>query len=176
MICDMANLPQSPAFYYDYIFYVAICYNLVLLQLTIGSSMAKSASPIRLQEDLMQVAESTAKRFHRSTAEQIEYWADIGRQASEVIDPDILLSLASGLTRIKVEPVDDRMVNPAEVFQALETERSNGSLIHKVTSSKVKYQVCETQPGYLERLDSTGAITIGQFKDGVFSPLLETDD
>ncbi|VAX05996.1 hypothetical protein MNBD_GAMMA26-655 [hydrothermal vent metagenome] len=138
--------------------------------------MAKSASPIRLQEELMQAAAVTAKRFHRSTAEQIEYWADMGRQASEMIDPDILLSLASGLARIKVESVDDRIVDPAEVFQALETERSNGSLINNVTSSKVKYQVCEAQPGYLERLDSTGTSTIGQFKDGFFSPLLETDD
>jgi hypothetical protein len=44
--------------------------------------MAKAASPIRLQEELMQAAESTAKRFHRSTAEQIEYWADLGRSVS----------------------------------------------------------------------------------------------
>ncbi|MCB1936185.1 MAG: hypothetical protein KDF59_09600, partial [Nitrosomonas sp.] len=38
-------------------------------------TMAKSASPIRLQEELMKAAELTASRFHRSTAEQIEYWA-----------------------------------------------------------------------------------------------------
>jgi len=59
--------------------------------------MAKAASPIRLQDELMQAASLTSKRFHRSTAEQIEYWADIGRQASEVLDPDVLVSLGSGL-------------------------------------------------------------------------------
>ncbi len=35
--------------------------------------MAKAASPVRLQEDLMQIAEITTRRYHRSTAEQIEY-------------------------------------------------------------------------------------------------------
>jgi ParD-like antitoxin of type II ParDE toxin-antitoxin system len=45
--------------------------------------MAKAASPIRLQTELMQQAEPTAKRFHRSSAEQIEYWADLGSAAGE---------------------------------------------------------------------------------------------
>ena len=67
--------------------------------------MAKAASPIRLQKELMQAAESTAKRFHRSTAEQVEYWADLGRKISPTLDPDVLLSIKSGLTVIKTEPV-----------------------------------------------------------------------
>ncbi|MCF6202823.1 MAG: ParD-like family protein [Methylococcaceae bacterium] len=62
--------------------------------------MAKSASPIRLQADLMQAAEITAKRYHRSTAEQIEYWADLGRTVASTLDPDVLLSVAAGLTVI----------------------------------------------------------------------------
>ena len=137
--------------------------------------MAKSASPIRLQEDLMQAASATAKRFHRSTAEQIEYWADVGRQASGVIDPDVLISLASGLTRIKVEPVESRNIDPEEVFEALEHDRNAGSLSNNVTGSTVKYQVCETHPGYLEQIDSAGISRIGQFEGGVFSRLLETE-
>lgn len=138
--------------------------------------MAKAISPIRLQEELMQAASATAKRFHRSTAEQIEYWADVGRQASEVIDPDVLLSLASGLVQIKVEPVEVMTVDPAEVFKALEKERNDGSLSNNVTGSAVKYQVCETHPGYLQQIDSAGANTIGQFEGGVFTPILETED
>lgn len=78
--------------------------------------MAKSASPIRLLEELMQAAKVAVKRFHRSTAEQIEYWVDVGRQASGVIDPDVLLSLTSGLARIKVESVESRVIDPAEVM------------------------------------------------------------
>ena len=98
----------------------------------------------------MQAASSTAKRFHRSTAEQIEYWADMGRLTAEVIDP-------------------------VQVFLALEEERRDGSLMNKVITSQVKYQVCESYPGYLERIESTGKVTIGTFKEGVFSPEQETD-
>ena len=51
--------------------------------------MAKAASPIRLQQDLMQAAETTAKRFHRSTAEQVEYWAELGRSVAATLDPEM---------------------------------------------------------------------------------------
>ena len=34
--------------------------------------MVIAASPMRLQEELIQSAAATAKRFHRSTAEQVE--------------------------------------------------------------------------------------------------------
>ena len=35
--------------------------------------MAKAASPVRLQDELMQAATVTGARLHRSAAEQIEY-------------------------------------------------------------------------------------------------------
>jgi hypothetical protein len=130
--------------------------------------MAKAASPIRLQEELMQAAESTAKRFHRSTAEQIEYWADLGRSVSSTIDPDVLLSVLSGLTTIKTEPVISLPIAPDEVFEALENDRKDGTLHSTVTSSAVKYQASLEHPGYLEQIDSDGNITTGQFEHGQF--------
>ncbi len=138
--------------------------------------MAKSASPIRLQDELMQAASLTAKQYHRSTAEQIEYWADMGRQISQVINPDVLLSLTSGLVRLKVEEVEDRIIDPDDVFNALETERENGSLKDYVSTSAVSYQVCETHPGYLEQIDSSGKVTVGTFKNGEFFERQETGD
>ncbi len=80
-------------------------------------NMAKSASAIRLQAELMKVAGSTAKRFHRSTAEQIGYWADLGRSVSSIIEPDVLLSVSLGLTVLKTEPVMSAPVNPDDVFK-----------------------------------------------------------
>ena len=138
--------------------------------------MAKSASPIRLQAELMQAATATAKRFHRSTAEQIEYWADVGRQTAGVIAPDVLLSLVSGLARIKVEPVKGRAIAPEEVFDDLEKARKEGSLSTQVTGRNVKYQVCEAHPGYLEQIDATGTVTVGQYEQGFFKPLRESKD
>lgn len=130
--------------------------------------MAKAASPIRLQEDLMQAAAVTGKRFHRSTAEQIEYWAEMGRSVATILDPDVLLSVTAGLAKLKVVPVYSAPINPDEVFQALEDEREHGTLPRIVTNSAIKYQASITHPGYLEQIDQNGKITLGKFQQGVF--------
>ena len=133
-----------------------------------GITMAKAISPIRLQNDLMQAAKLTGERFHRSTAEQIEYWADIGRKVSTVLDPDTLLSISTGLTQVKVEPIYGNPIDPDDVFNSLEAQRQQGTLTQAVTRSALKYQSSLTQPGYLERIDQSGNIIVGQFKNGKF--------
>ncbi len=135
--------------------------------------MAKAAYPIRLQKELMQAAELTAKCFHRSTAEQIEYWADLGRSVSSTLDPDVLLSVLSGLTTIKTEPVISLPIDPDEVFETLENDRKAGTLHNAVTSSAIKYQASLEHPDYLEQVDPNGNITTGQFKNGQFIALNE---
>jgi len=136
--------------------------------------MAKAASPVRLQAELMQQATRTGKRHHRSAAEQVEYWAEIGRRVSRVIDPDALLSISAGLARVKVEPLYGEPVDPEDVFQALETQRDSGSLAQSVTGNAVKYQASVTHPGLLERIDAHGDVTLGQFMDGEFRALTKT--
>lgn len=90
-------------------------------------TMAKAVSPVRLQDNLMQAAKLTGDRFHRSTAEQIEYWADIGRKVSKVLDPDTLISISTGLTQLKVEPIYGKPIDPDDVFNLLETQRRQGA-------------------------------------------------
>lgn len=136
--------------------------------------MAKSASPIRLQEDLMQAAALTGERFHRSTAEQIEYWAEIGCNVSKMLDPDDLLSVSAGLSKIRIEPIHSEPIDSVEVFQSLETERASGILAQTVTSSPIQYQVSVTHPGYLEQINPDGAIKTGKFQGGVFIGINET--
>lgn len=130
--------------------------------------MAKSSSPIRLQESLMQAAELSAKRFHRSTTEQIEYWADLGRNVSSTLDPDVLLSVLSGLVTLKAEPVINPAIDPDTVFQTLEQDRKAGTLSNTLISSAINYQTSTKHPGYLEKIDQDGHITTGQFKNGQF--------
>lgn len=130
--------------------------------------MAKSASPILLQENIMQAAELTAKRFHRSAAEQIEYWADLGRSVSSVLDPDVLLSVLSGLTVIKAEPVISKPIEPKSIFEHLESDREAGVLPDIITQNSPSYQASTQYPGYLEQIDLNGNITTGQFENGQF--------
>ena len=130
--------------------------------------MAKAASPVRLQEELMKAATHTGRRFHRSAAEQVEYWAEIGRRVADEIDPDALLAVTAGLARVSVEPVHGEPLSPDEVFTSLEAERGAGTLSRGVTGAAVRYQVSLVRPGYLERVDRDGQVTVGRFREGEF--------
>ncbi len=135
--------------------------------------MAKAASPIRLQQEIMQAAEITAPRYHRSTAEQIEYWAELGRTVSSVLNPDLLLSISSGLSRLRVEPVTVGTIDSTQVFKSLDEQRKSGELSSSVTTSHCRYQASSQQPGYLEQIAPTGETRIGQFSNGKFIPVDE---
>ena len=135
--------------------------------------MAKAASPVRLQEDLMQAATTAGERLHRSAAQQIEYWASIGRSVSNVLTPDSLLAVSAGLVRLKVEPVIAPTLDPDQVFDALERDRDAGTLATSVTTSSLRYQPSLVHPGQLEQLHSDGLVVTGQFNNGVFTPMAE---
>ncbi|KAF3978081.1 MAG: hypothetical protein HFP77_03870, partial [Methylococcales symbiont of Iophon sp. n. MRB-2018] len=90
---------------------------------------------------------------------------------ASTLDPDVLLSVASGLTLIKTETVISKPIDPAVVFQALEDNRKAGTLQKSVTASTVHYQASTTQLGCLEQIDSNGNSRIGQFKNGQFIEL-----
>jgi hypothetical protein len=135
--------------------------------------MAKAASPIRLQDELMQAAALTAERFHRSTAEQIEYWAEMGRNVDHMLNPDDLLAISAGLAKIIVEPVSSEPADPAAVFQSLETDRAAGVLPQTVTGSAIRYQASSTHPGCLEQIRPDGRIIMGKFQGGEFIEMIE---
>ncbi len=135
--------------------------------------MGKAASPVRLQDELMQAATIAGSRLHRSAAEQVEYWADLGRQISRFVDPDALLEVAAGLARLKVEPTVGHPVDPEAVFAAVEADRRSGVLAERFTTGNTRYVMSNAQPGYLEQIDEQGVRTIGQFKNGEFIPFDE---
>lgn len=134
--------------------------------------MPKAASPIRLEQSLMEFAVTEAKISHRSAAEQVEYWADLGRRLSGLIESDTLLSISAGLARVRVEPVEPPSVAPATVFAELESDRNKGALSSTLTQAPSIYQASTSHPGYLECIEG-GQKTVGQFKDGEFIPLAD---
>jgi hypothetical protein len=130
--------------------------------------MAKAQSPIRLQSNLMSAATVAGLTLHRSAAEQIEYWADLGRKISKTINPEILLGLQAGLVTLRVEHVVPSPVDPDAVFAALDQERSSGALSEAVSAGSVRYQTSITHPGLLEACYPDGRIEAGQFTNGQF--------
>ena len=135
--------------------------------------MPKSASPVRLQQHLMDSAALAGARQHRSAAEQIEYWAALGQQVAGILDPDKLLEVLSGLAALKVVPVVGAAVNPEKAFAALELERQSGRLAEAVSSAPLRYQASEARPGWLEQITPDGRRKLGRFRNGVFEPLQE---
>ena len=133
--------------------------------------MPKAASPVRLQAELMESARVSGSVQHRSAAEQIEYWADIGRKVSRTIDPDTLLAVEAGLARIVVEKVQTEALDSDSVFAALDADRKSGKLESAIAEkSPIRYQACKDKPGLLEKIDAEGNSIVGQFVDGEFVP------
>jgi len=130
--------------------------------------MPKSASPIRLSQSLMELAVSKATLQHRSTAEQIEYWAAIGRQVENILSPEHLLKLNAGLLRLRIEQAPDTDVSGDAVFKRLISLQKSGELARSVSDVWPRYQASEKHPGYLERVNQSGKVELGSFKNGQF--------
>lgn len=130
--------------------------------------MVKAASPVRLEKELMEAASRSGERLHRSAAEQVEYWADIGRTVDASVTPDSLLEVATGLAQLKVERVVALPVDPDDVFALLERDRNSGRLAESVAGLGVRFQASRQYPGALERIDADGEITVGTFDNGEF--------
>lgn len=135
--------------------------------------MAKHTA-IRLDNSLMIAAKNAAAVHKRTAVEQIEYWAELGKNLSRYIDPETLIACSTGLAKLKVERIESKPVNPEAVFEQLEQSREQGNLHQAVTASRFRYQASDDYPGMLERLDAKGKKTVGSFSNGVFTPLQDT--
>ena len=135
--------------------------------------MAKHTA-IRLENSLMLAAKNAAVVHKRTAVEQIEYWAELGRNISRFVDPEILIACSSGLAELKIEKVDASPVNPEDLFAKLEGKRDSGELKNSVTTTKVRYQASNEYAGMLEKIDSNGKVKVGTFKNGIFEAMKDT--
>lgn len=132
--------------------------------------MAKAASPVRLEEGLMKAATTAGHTLKRSAAEQVEYWADIGRKVADTIDPDQLIAVTSGFAKIKVEETEDVNIDADALFDALDRDRESGTLAEAIRTNGVRYGASSSRPGMLEACYPDGKVVIGTFKNGEFIP------
>lgn len=132
--------------------------------------MAKHTA-IRLENSLMLAAKNAAVVNKRTAVEQIEYWAELGRNISRFVDPEALIACSSGLAELKVEKVEAEPVNPVDIFNKLELKRNSGELAKVITSTSFRYKASNDYPGMLERVDDQGNIKVGTFKNGMFKAM-----
>ena len=122
--------------------------------------------PVRLDPDLMERAALEAKRQHRSTRKQIEFWVELGRAVDGVVTREQAAGLRSGLMAVMAPDVGP--VDVDEVFAELEARRP--ALAGQVTRAPMRFQASRAHPGLLERIDPEGRVTVGQFEHGEFQP------
>jgi len=130
--------------------------------------MAKAQSPVRLQQGLMASAATVGSLFNRSAAEQVEYWATIGRSMQNLLGPDTLLDINAGVKTISVEEAVQVRLNPNDVFAAVERDRKTGALAALLNTGEVRYQASTSAPGLLEQISPDGSVLVGTFNGGVF--------
>ena len=130
--------------------------------------MVKATSPVRLKSSLMSAATAAGIPLQRTAAEQIEYWADIGRKVAKTVDPETLLAVQAGLAVLRVDHAESSSVDPDAVFKIHDEERKSGALSEAIASGSVRYQASLSKPGSLEACYPDGHIEVGQFTDGLF--------
>jgi len=130
--------------------------------------MVKATSPVRLKSSLMSAATAAGIPLQRTAAEQIEYWADIGRRVAKTVDPETLLAVQAGLAVLRIEHEVTSPVDPDYVFEVHDRELKSGALSEAIASGSVRYQASLSKPGYLEACYPDEHIKVGRFTDGAF--------
>lgn len=134
--------------------------------------MAKAQSPVRLEASLMESAKFAGDLLKRSAAEQVEFWASIGRLVAPRLSPKELIELQAGLLAIKFEEPKPVTVDSGALFGELDQKRSSGALQHAIASHSVRYQSSVSHPGCLEQVNPDGSVVVGRFTHGQFEPLV----
>ena len=130
--------------------------------------MKHSKSAIRLDPGLVHEAEMEALIHKRTTPKQIEYWAEIGKKVSELLDPTDLLAVTQGIARLEVKDIVSYPLSADKVFERVAEESGSGYLSAKVTAAKVSYEAHPSLPGLLLRINEDGSTDAGHFKNGKF--------
>ncbi|TNC90519.1 hypothetical protein [Thalassolituus sp.] len=133
--------------------------------------MPKAHSPVRLDAQLMESARLAGDVLKRSAAEQVEFWAHIGRLIAPRLSPKELLELQAGLLTIRFEEVQPAEINSDSLFDELDTRRATGSLSQSIAAGKIRYQASRTHPGHLEQVQPDGTIITGKFSGGEFKAI-----
>ena len=124
-------------------------------------------TPLRLDDELLQLAKRRGARSNRSAAAQIERWALIGRVVDKGLADEQIEALAAGLAEVRVV---SREAPPApELDDVLDelAELRRSSVLSARVSGPVRYRT--SADGGIERVTPAG-VEPGSFIDGVFIP------
>ncbi len=126
--------------------------------------------PIRVSDELMEDAKQQIKMSLRSVTKQIEFWANIGKEAEMNMTPADIAALVNGEVEIKVLRKKSEPIDFENVFSEIESDRKSGKIKEKVIKDNIWYEENNKIPGMFFRMTKEGGKTLGKFVDGKFVP------
>lgn len=128
------------------------------------------STPLRVSNGLFQAAEAEGSLLNRSTAKQVEYWAELGKKIAHTITPVDMLALMQGIARVRVEIPAARPLDPLQIFATVDQSRLNTQLGQQITRGSLYYESSISRPGLLDQVKADGSRLTGRFSGGVFLP------
>ena len=128
------------------------------------------SSPLRVNDNLFQDAEIEGSIMNRSTAKQVEFWAELGKRVAQSVTPSDMLALLQGIAHVRVELPDSQPVNPEVVFAAVDKASAAGTFGQQITRGGLYYEASKNRPGLLDRVMPDGSRLTGRFNNGSFVP------
>lgn len=126
------------------------------------------STPLRVKDRLFQEAEAEGALMNRSTAKQVEFWAQLGKILSHSISNDDILALMQGIARVQIEFPKAVRIDPQQVFTAVDKASQSGDLEPQITRDGVYYEASTRYPGLLDEVRPDGSRRSGHFSDGKF--------
>ncbi len=124
------------------------------------------SKPIRIDPAMLERAKIEGRMFRRSPPKQIEFWAEIGRQVSSLVDARDLFAVFTGAASVKITHNLSQPVSTTDVLAKLKADRSSGALRNSVTTAKATYGIDED--GRIRRTTADGRESLGDLVDGQF--------
>jgi len=126
------------------------------------------STPLRVNKHLFKEAEAEGAVMNRSTAKQVEFWAELGKRVAPSVTPVEMLALMQGIAQVRIELPDSQPINPQQVFSAVDKASSSGGLGQQISRSGLYYEASKSRPGLLDRVLANGSRQTGRFDNGIF--------
>ncbi len=127
---------------------------------------------IRLDSDLISQASMEASLNKRSVPKQIEYWAELGRMVSKVLNIYDVLGLLQGTKKLKVEDMETDLPSLKELLEVIDSDPDPREGIPEFKNLSVIYEANEKNNKSLDQINiATGERQTGNFRNGKFIPV-----
>ena len=128
------------------------------------------STPLRVNDQLFKDAEIEGSIMNRSTAKQVEFWAELGKRVAQSVTPSDMIALLQGIANVRIELPISEPVNPDSVFATVNEANASYELGRKITRGGLYYEASSNHPGFLEQVKPDGSRLTGRFNNGVFTP------